>query len=437
MKTLNKIFFLFLLIAFLSLFIFETGVYPNGNSNGYWAPGANVLSARRNGAGAFWPDPVNPTFFFIGGDTVSMFPLQYIDKYNIQSNTWTRLPDMPNPVQYLSACILKDSLYIVGGMLWINYNSACKLTQKYDIKAGSWTQKAPLPFETAWNRIVAYQDSLIYSFGGFINYTSTGCTNVYVYNANTDIWRPATSLSDPNCGMAAAITGDTIVIINGGPDASSTQLLTSRGVINQNDRSQITWTYGTQIPVGPVRVNASSWGCKGIITTPGGTGSSNVSCYVYSNDTWIQQPNAPYPASLPACGSFINGSIGKFILASGTINAYPLRTPYTQIYTDSVCIPIGIKRIGETVPMSYKLYQNYPNPFNPSTFINYQLPVKSFVTIVIYDILGRNIAQLVNKEQTSGSYQVEWDASDYSSGVYFYKLTAGGFQDIKKMLLIK
>ena len=91
---------------------------------------------------------------------------------------------------------------------------------------------------------------------------------------------------------------------------------------------------------------------------------------------------------------------------------------------------------------SYKLEQNYPNPFNPSTLISYQLPVGGDVTLKIYDLLGREVATLVNEEKPAGIYEVEFNSHsgegrNLSSGIYFYQLKADGFIQTKKMLLIK
>jgi len=83
------------------------------------------------------------------------------------------------------------------------------------------------------------------------------------------------------------------------------------------------------------------------------------------------------------------------------------------------------------------LYQNYPNPFNPVTKIMYDVSRQSFITIRIYDILGREAAVLVNETKQQGSYEVSWDASNFPSGVYFYELQAGTFTERKKMVLIK
>ncbi|HMN23130.1 MAG TPA: T9SS type A sorting domain-containing protein, partial [Ignavibacteriaceae bacterium] len=85
----------------------------------------------------------------------------------------------------------------------------------------------------------------------------------------------------------------------------------------------------------------------------------------------------------------------------------------------------------------YSLSQNYPNPFNPSTKISWQSPVSSWQTLKVFDVLGKEVAVLVNEEKSSGSYEINFDASKLSSGVYYYQLSAGVFIQTKKMILLK
>ena len=86
---------------------------------------------------------------------------------------------------------------------------------------------------------------------------------------------------------------------------------------------------------------------------------------------------------------------------------------------------------------AYSLLNNYPNPFNPATIIKYQIPKLSFVTLKVYDVLGSEIATLVNEEKPAGSYEVEFNAASLPSGIYFYRLQAGSFVETKKMVLMK
>jgi hypothetical protein len=104
--------------------------------------------------------------------------------------------------------------------------------------------------------------------------------------------------------------------------------------------------------------------------------------------------------------------------------------------------PTGVKQTIELVPSSFKLNQNYPNPFNPSTVISYQLASLSKIQIKVYDILGKEIATLVNGQKPAGNYQIIWDGTDsfgnkVTSGVYFYRINTDNFVQTKKMILMK
>ena len=100
-------------------------------------------------------------------------------------------------------------------------------------------------------------------------------------------------------------------------------------------------------------------------------------------------------------------------------------------------ILISVKPEDNKLPHEYKLYMNYPNPFNPVTKIKYSIPEMNLVTLQIYDILGNEIALLVNADQAAGTYDVSFDASGFSSGIYIYRLKAGKFTSTKKMILLK
>lgn len=90
-----------------------------------------------------------------------------------------------------------------------------------------------------------------------------------------------------------------------------------------------------------------------------------------------------------------------------------------------------------SIPDEYNIKQNYPNPFNSSTIIKYNLPVGSYVSIDIFNLLGRKITSLIDKEQPAGRYSIIWQADNFSSGIYFYRIKVGELVDIKKMTLIK
>ena len=112
------------------------------------------------------------------------------------------------------------------------------------------------------------------------------------------------------------------------------------------------------------------------------------------------------------------------------------------MYTDGLLLGDTVFNMTEIpvsiiIPIEYILSPNYPNPFNSSTKIKYSIPNTSLVTLKVYDILGKEIATLVNEEKPAGNYEVNFNGNRLSSGIYFYKIQAGGYSSMKKMVLLK
>lgn len=123
--------------------------------------------------------------------------------------------------------------------------------------------------------------------------------------------------------------------------------------------------------------------------------------------------------------SFINANTGWVVGENG------------GIYKTTNGTAIGIHQISSTIPKDFSLGQNYPNPFNPNTTINFDIPKNAFVEIKVFDVLGREVASLVNEQLAAGKYKTDWNAPNYTSGIYFYRLNAGSFSETRKMILIK
>jgi len=101
--------------------------------------------------------------------------------------------------------------------------------------------------------------------------------------------------------------------------------------------------------------------------------------------------------------------------------------------------PVGVEEQNrqEGIVSTFSLDQNYPNPFNPETVISYQLPVNGFVSLKIFDLLGREVTTLVNERKDAGKYSVEWKGVNQPSGVYLYHLQVGSFHETRKMILLR
>ncbi len=108
-----------------------------------------------------------------------------------------------------------------------------------------------------------------------------------------------------------------------------------------------------------------------------------------------------------------------------------------MIFSNEVSAIVTDVKLENGIPTKYALDQNYPNPFNPTTSIKFSIPEASNVKLTVFDITGREVAVLVNKSMGAGYYNVDWDASNLSSGIYIYQIETGSFTNIKKMVLLK
>jgi photosystem II stability/assembly factor-like uncharacterized protein len=138
---------------------------------------------------------------------------------------------------------------------------------------------------------------------------------------------------------------------------------------------------------------------------------------------WIAQNSNTF--STLRWGYFIDDNIGYSVGDLGTI----IKTTNGG--------SVFISQIGSNIPDKYSLKQNYPNPFNPTTNIKFDITKSENVKLIVFDALGREVFTLVNEQLSPGTYETSWDASKYSSGVYFYRITAGEYSETKRMTLIK
>jgi hypothetical protein len=97
----------------------------------------------------------------------------------------------------------------------------------------------------------------------------------------------------------------------------------------------------------------------------------------------------------------------------------------------------GIHDFEDELNEDFHLSQNYPNPFNPTTIINFNTPVESFVNLKVYDIMGREVVEIISEEKPAGNYSVTFDGSGLSSGIYFYRIQSGSYNAVRRMLLLK
>jgi hypothetical protein len=199
--------------------------------------------------------------------------------------------------------------------------------------------------------------------------------------------------------------------------------------------------------------NANKWlevKCIGTSSNKSAIGTKvRIKALINNNPVWQVRE---VDAQSGYCGQNLDLHFG--LASASVIDSIKVEWPSgtTQFFTgiqvnqviriDETAGIIGIIKTGNSVPERFTLYQNYPNPFNPETILRFEVPASSMVKLIIYDILGRQIQTLVNEELSAGTFEVRWDGSTHSSGVYYYRLTVSGRQhsdyyETKKMILVR
>lgn len=161
-------------------------------------------------------------------------------------------------------------------------------------------------------------------------------------------------------------------------------------------------------------------------------GSSNLLMEICYDNSSYTQYSYVYSTPIPGMtwGYYADNQTGCYMTSGSSQSRRPnVRFSFQTWF--------GINGNKNHIPEKFNLSQNYPNPFNPVTRIDFDIPKKGFVSLRVYDLLGREVQSLVNEEKQAGSYTIDFEATDLTSGVYFYRLEADGFSNVKKMILIK
>jgi hypothetical protein len=191
-------------------------------------------------------------------------------------------------------------------------------------------------------------------------------------------------------------------------------LSTNNGTTWTVDSTGMGFTPVNSLAVSGTNVFAGTNGGGVFLSTSNGTSWTAV-------NSGLPGGNSSFTRSLTLVGTYL------FVV---TDDGLVWRRPLSEMIT-------GIEDQSNEIPTQFILAQNYPNPFNPSTKIRFQVPNSSFVNLKVYDVLGNEVATLVNEERPVGSYEVDFNAAGLSSGIYFYTINAGTFVETKKMILLK
>lgn len=406
---------------------------------GSWCPAGTIpnLPSASIYAAAAW---LGDTLYFHAPNNGSSSTT--VRKYT-WGGTWSLGTPLPAAKTYGAMTECNGKLYFIGGG---TSSSGGNKTYEYDAGTGAWTTKANLPINRAGHGLVNWGDSVIFCVGGPWSSTPSTGRHVYYYRPAANTWGTLTNSLPAAAARRAFSIGliDNKIIIAAGYQSGGSGFLKSTyiGTIG-SDATQLTWVAGPNVPTpctGLSRSGGTAYGdfffCVG--GECGGPGGSTNITYVYSlsSNSWFgtiaPMPHAFHNISnqvVPICVD----DTARIMIVGGYSSP-----SYTSFVDVTGCGPIlvNIKPTAE-IPKSYDLSQNYPNPFNPTTKISYTIPKTGLVILKVYDILGKEIATLVNEVKNTGSYIIEFNGSNLSSGTYFYRLQADDFVSIKKMMFIK
>lgn len=430
------------------------------------------------------------TKMIVWGGRNDPYSLNTGGSYDPVTNHWTAISVVNAPPgAYWNTAIWTGSAFGGKMIVWGGSGNAGYLNSGgiYDPTTDSWTltstSAAPSSRE---NHTAIWTGSKMIIWGGLHN----GCENTGgIYDPSSDSWTQ-TSLANapaPRYGHSAIWTG-TKMIIWGGLDCYSGYLNTG-GIYNPLTDS---WLPTSTVNVPSARyVHSAVWTGNKMIVWGGDSASSTYlktgGIYDPVTNTWnaMDTNNAPagrifFAAVWTGTRMIVWGGLGNSVFNTGgiydpvnnlwtvttTLNAPQSRCYHTGVWTGTRMIVwggsnsnilksggvyfnpavIGIERRSENIPVVFSLSQNFPNPFNPVTKFKFDLPKDGNVTIEVFDVIGRVVATLAYSEfKRAGTYEVTWDASDVSSGIYFYRLVAGdpskgsgqSFVATRKMVLVK
>jgi len=467
-------------------------------ATGFWTLKEDMPTARVNVSTSV----VNGKIYAIGGSRGNnewYTSVTTVEEYDPEKNTWLKKADMPaRRIPYFSTCAVNGKIYVFGEII---DNNVSTCVEEYDPETDTWTRKADIPIVRKGSSTSAVNNK-IYIIGGWTDSdislseayeydTRNDLTDLVDYvevDKNFAVPGTDTLLITTKMHISSGISllaelenpdqtpvdilqlyddgnhydgnaGDSL-FANIWPlfsaeektfylDLIVTRIDTDTAIHQFNNASFFT-TIGPLVIdslnlVGTVE-NSLFFSIelrnKGLSAA-----ASNVKLKMSSNDTLVKniQNNSQIFGDIAAGET---GTCSNYYLVATSALPASYSIPfYFDIYsngnyfwTDSISIDIitGINKDDVIIPNEFNLKQNYPNPFNPKTTINYRLPSISQVDLSIYDITGKRVETLVNKKQPNGIYKVEWDASGFSSGMYFYKLeTNKGFIQSKKMILLK
>ncbi|MGE5436167.1 MAG: T9SS type A sorting domain-containing protein [Syntrophothermus sp.] len=346
-------------------------------------------------------------------------------RYNIQTNTWESLTGSPAVKRYGGMVELNGKIYLIGGTIPTGDNPT--LNFEYNLTTNLWSAIAPFPISdinfTKWN--VSTDGRYIWVVtggGGYSGYTYMD--KIYYYDPLDNTWHyESTAPVQRGLAVGLFLTGHGKLFYGSGN-------MNNVGTNFQTDA--YIGTGGVYVPVELLSFSANVDG--NIVKLNWSTATETNNNY-FSIERSTDKIHYTVVGTVKGNGTTTEKNHYTFADKINPDLKYFYRL--NQYDLDGESHYSNAIEISGTTVNGYSLSQNFPNPFNPSTTIKYQLAEKNIVELKVFNYLGEEVTTLVNAFQEEGNYEIKFNSKNLSSGLYFYTLSAGGYSETKKMILIK
>ena len=373
-----------------------------------------------------------------------------VQRYNTETGQWIPRTNMPVKASSGVAVSVGNKIYVIGG--YNNVDKTLNKVQIYDPSSDAWlTEGVPMPPPVKADFGASVYNNKVYIVGGDSAVEGSAPINkVRVYDPVADSWNEATPFTHSVAKCAVGIDQNRIIVTGGSNRQTFVNFDSVHiGIINPSNPLEIEWRYAGSFPGGAmVRMSAAKVE-SGLVFVGGDSGySSNYrgTTYVcmltdtHSVKAWFPLPEMPTKRS--NMGPMLASNNVDSVWAVGGIFNGVQQNKLEALYVPELPAVVAVREYAEGIPSVFSLKQNYPNPFNPATIIRFDIKQKGIATLKLYNLLGQELATLLDEQKEIGSYDVRMNASTYSSGVYFYRLsvtTQSGkiFSETKKMILMK
>lgn len=399
-------------------------------STGYWISRSPLPTPRQEIPHAV----LNGRIYIPGGLGSGGVGTSVVEVFDPMMNTWDTIAALPEALHHVGCVVANNRLYVLGGYTGSSFVPTDRVYE-YMPDKNEWRLRAPMPAPRAAHVAVEFTGNIFVIGGVQTGVGATGRTDVFDPVANS--WNTRMPMPTPREHLAGAAIDSLIYIVGGRVGASNMSVLEAY--------SPATGVWYARASMPTARGGLAAAALHGRLYVFGG----EIPSVFHQNEEYDPTTNdwrtmAPMPTPRHGIGAATVGD-SIFIIGGGPVAGYGVTdSNHAFVYP----LPTNAT-FTEMLPYHASLLQNSPNPFNPRTNIAWHLSTtmgrnaqpgmadRRRVRLSVHDVLGREVATLVDDEQSPGSHTVVWDGTDQPSGVYFYRLSSGATSEVRRMLLLK